>query len=177
MEKKLSYIVQLRNSLKEEFRHMPLFQDGSAIIVENKEQEILLEKRVDRDLWCLPGGLQNLGETFQEVATRELGEETGLLISVDKLILIDIMSGESRKNSYPNGDQVYNNTALFLCHFEDCDGTLNCDYEEFSNTMDSSRYESMKESSELRFFPRQALPQNLMDLDLIERYKVYCKMR
>lgn len=65
-----SYIIKLRNSLKPELRHMTLFQNGSAIIVENKYKEILLEERVDRDIWCLPGGLQELGETFEEVAIR-----------------------------------------------------------------------------------------------------------
>lgn len=38
----LSYIIKLRNSLKDEFRHMPLFQNGSAIIVENEKDEIWL---------------------------------------------------------------------------------------------------------------------------------------
>ena len=61
----LSYILKLRNALKPELRHMPLFQNGSAIIVENKEKEILLEEKVDREIWCLPGGLQELGETFE----------------------------------------------------------------------------------------------------------------
>lgn len=28
--------------------------------------------------------------------------------------MIDTLSGESRKNSYPNGDIVYNNTSLYL---------------------------------------------------------------
>ena len=40
----LSYILKLRNALKPELRHMPLFQNGSAIIVENKEKEIPLNE-------------------------------------------------------------------------------------------------------------------------------------
>lgn len=70
MEKSLSYILRLRNSLKEELRNMPLFQNGSAIIVVNENDEVLLQHRTDRDLWCIPGGLQELGETFEEVAIR-----------------------------------------------------------------------------------------------------------
>lgn len=46
----LSYIIKLRNSLKEEFRHMPLFQNGSAIIVVNEKNQILLEERADREM-------------------------------------------------------------------------------------------------------------------------------
>ena len=37
-------------------------------------------------------------------------EETNLDIAPESLELIDVLSGESRKNSYPNGDVVYNNT-------------------------------------------------------------------
>ena len=53
----LSYILKLRNALKPELRHMPIFQNGSAIIVENENKEILLEEKVDRDIWCLLGRL------------------------------------------------------------------------------------------------------------------------
>lgn len=54
-KKKLSYILKLRLALQPQYQHMPLFQNGSAIIVCNKKQEILLEKRVDREQWCVPG--------------------------------------------------------------------------------------------------------------------------
>lgn len=54
-KKELSYILKLRLALQPQYQHMPLFQNGSAIIVCNKKQEILLEKRADRDQWCVPG--------------------------------------------------------------------------------------------------------------------------
>ena len=40
----LSYILKLRNALKPEYRHMPIFQSGSAIIVENENKEIEVVK-------------------------------------------------------------------------------------------------------------------------------------
>lgn len=164
----LSYILRLRNSLKNELRNMPLFQNGSAIIVVNKDGEILLQHRTDRDLWGLPGGLQELGETFEEVAIRELEEETGLTSNKEDLILIKAVSGESRKNSYPNGDVVYNNTILYVVN--KYSGILGSNYEE---TVDKGNgyFESMKESRGLKFFSLENLPQNLMDKDLIEIYK------
>lgn len=170
MDTKLSYIIQLRNSLKEELRHMPLFQNGSAIIVENDKEEILLEERVDRNLWCIPGGLQELGETFEAVAVRELKEETGLLCKEEDLTLVKVISGETRRNAYPNGDIVYNNTVLYIV--KKYTGTLNCDYEEITDK-NKQEFVVQKESKDLKFFKIEDLPDNLMDKDLIQAYKVY----
>ncbi|HOO67947.1 MAG TPA: NUDIX domain-containing protein [Bacilli bacterium] len=165
----LSYILRLRNSLKDEYRNMPLFQNGSALIVLNDKNEMLLVERTDRDLWCLPGSLQELGETFEEVAIRELKEETGLMVAKNNLILIDVISGESRKNIYPNGDQVYNNTVLYL--IKKYEGELNCNYSEIVDT--GTNFVNKKESKKLKFFDINNLPTNLMDIDLINRYKDY----
>lgn len=168
----LSYILKLRNALKDDKRHMPLFQNGSAIIVVNEKDEILLEERTDRNKWCVPGGLQELGETFEEVAIRELKEETNLNANKEDLILINIISGNSRKNSYPNGDVVYNNTVLYLLN--KYDGKLNSDYEELVDNNDN-RFSIKKESKNLKFFSIGNLPENLMDKDLIEEYIKYKK--
>lgn len=167
---KLSYILKLRNALKPELRHMPIFQNGSAIIVENEKKEILLEEKVDRNIWCLPGGLQELGETFEEVAIRELYEETGLKVKKEDLLLIDVVSGESRKDIYPNGDEVYNNTALYLV--SKYTGRLNCDYSEITDK-NNGNFVIQKESKDLKFFNINKLPEKLMDKDLIKRYIEY----
>lgn len=170
MKEELSYILNLRNALKEENRHMALFQNGSAVIVENENEEILLEERVDRNLWCIPGGLQELGETFENVAVRELKEETGLITDEKDLELVKVISGKSRKNSYPNGDIVYNNTILYRT--KKYTGTLNCDYEEITDT-NNQNFVKQKESRNLKFFKLEELPKNVMDKDLIEAYKAY----
>ena len=165
----LSYILKLRNALKEEYRHMPIFQNGSAIIVVNDKNQILLQERVDRDLWCIPGGLQELGETFEDVAIRELKEETGLTTNKEHLVLIGVVSGESRKNSYPNGDQVYNNTVLYATW--NYYGTFNTDYKELVDN--GHEFFVQNESKQLKFFSLEELPINLMDIDLILRFKEY----
>lgn len=168
MENNLSYILRLRNSLKDDLRNMPLFQNGSAIIVADDAGKILLQHRTDRDLWCVPGGLQELGETFEQVALRELNEETGLISNVANLHLIGVVSGESRKNSYPNGDVVYNNTVLYAVN--NYTGELGSNYEEVIDK-GNGYFESAQESRGLQFFDPNHLPENLMDKDLINLYK------
>lgn len=38
--------------------------------------------------WCIPGGKLDFGETFEECATREVFEETGIKISDPKIISV-----------------------------------------------------------------------------------------
>lgn len=92
-----------------------LLQDGAAAIIVNDKGQILLQSRADNDRWGLPGGCQELGERFEDTVIREAKEETNLDVSEENLELIAIVSGNSRRNEYPNGDVVINNTALYMC--------------------------------------------------------------
>lgn len=130
-----------------------LLQDGAAAIIVNENGQILLQSRADRDKWGLPGGCQELGERFQETVIREIKEETNLDVNEEDLELLDIVSGPTRRNDYPNGDVVINNTALYC--IKKYSGELKW------NT----------ESKEMRFFDLDNLPQNQHDPDLIEIYK------
>lgn len=92
-----------------------LLQDGATAIIVNDKGQILLQSRADNDRWGLPGGCQELGERFEDTVIREVKEETNLDVSEENLELIAIVSGNSRRNEYPNGDVVINNTALYMC--------------------------------------------------------------
>lgn len=74
---------------------------------------------MDNGRWGLPGGCQDLGEDLRETAVRELFEETNIKLNKEEIVLVDNISGESRKRSYPNGDIVYNNTSLYLAKIND----------------------------------------------------------
>lgn len=130
-----------------------LLQDGAAAIIVNSEGQILLQSRADRDKWGLPGGCQELGERFQDTVLREVKEETNLDVKEEDLELIDIVSGASRRNDYPNGDVVINNTALYC--IRKYSGELKWD----------------SESKNMKFFDLDNLPENQNDPDLIEVYK------
>ena len=106
----------------------------------------------------MPGGCQDLGEDLRLTAIREAFEETGIKLNPENLILIDTLSGESRKNSYPNGDIVYNNTSLYLADV---------------NLEDASDLKGDSETKKLKFFNPLKVPTNLMDGDLIASYMSY----
>lgn len=129
-----------------------LLQDGAAAIIVNDKGQILLQSRADRDKWGLPGGCQELGERFQDTIIREIKEETNLDVKEEDLELIDIVSGSTRRNDYPNGDVVINNTALYC--IKKYSGELKWD----------------SESKEMKFFDIDKLPKNQHDPDLIEIY-------
>lgn len=148
------YPVLFRMSLDERICHIPFIQTGSSVIVRNETGEILLQQRSDNGKWGLPGGCQDLGEDLRTTAVRELYEETGIQAKENELILIDTLSGENRKRSYPNGDIVYNNSSLYLVDVNSSDINIKID----------------SESIKLEFFNMNALPQPLHDGDLIDAY-------
>lgn len=150
------YPVLFRMALDERIRHIPFIQTGAAVIIRNEEGKILLQERTDRNKWGLPGGCQELGENLRQTAVREAYEETGIELDSNKLILIDTLSGESRKNSYPNGDIVYNNTSLYL-----------------ADITNNYKLKGDSETKRLEFFNTNDVPENLMDKDLIQAYIKY----
>lgn len=152
------YPVLFRMSLDERIKHIPFIQTGSAIIIRNELGEILLQQRTDRDIWGLPGGCQDLGEDLKTTAVREAYEETGLKLNIKDLKLIDTLSGETRKNNYPNGDIVYNNTSLYLVDVA---------------KIDTENLKGDSETKKLKFFSISNLPTKIMDYDLIKAYNEY----
>ena len=152
LSNKIGYPVFTRlcmGTLKHKF---VLLQDGAAAIIVNEKGQILLQSRADRNKWGLPGGCQELGERFEDTIIREIKEETNLNVREEDLELIGIVSGNSRRNEYPNGDVVINNTALYL--IRKYSGDLIWD----------------EESKDMKFFSLNNLPKNQNDPDLIKVY-------
>jgi ADP-ribose pyrophosphatase YjhB (NUDIX family) len=48
--------------------------------------QILLTRREDFEVWCLPGGSVEDGETFAQAAVREVYEEIGLEVRITRLV-------------------------------------------------------------------------------------------
>jgi 8-oxo-dGTP pyrophosphatase MutT (NUDIX family) len=74
-----------------------MWTGGVRVVVLDGEGKLLLVKQrhEGRDIWMLPGGAIEEGETSAEAAIREVKEETGLDIKVGRLIWhIEEVSGK-----------------------------------------------------------------------------------
>ncbi len=94
--------------------HEPLLMVGATVLVLNDKNEVLMLRRSDTEDWGIPGGAMELGETAEQTARRELLEETNLTAHV--LELFGVFSGPEQYFKYPNGDEVYNVSVVFLVH-------------------------------------------------------------
>ncbi|MBW0010462.1 MAG: NUDIX domain-containing protein, partial [Pseudonocardiales bacterium] len=57
----------------------------TALILDAAGQ-LLMIRRTDNDLYTIPGGAQEIGETISQAVVRETQEETGILVEVTGLI-------------------------------------------------------------------------------------------
>lgn len=73
-----------------------------AVVVRDESGRVLLIERTDNDLWALPGGAQDLGETTRQAALREVVEETGLTVEITGIV--GIYSGPRHVIAYDDGE-------------------------------------------------------------------------
>jgi 8-oxo-dGTP pyrophosphatase MutT (NUDIX family) len=99
-------------SLRQHIGHAPILMVGAAILILDEQNRLLLLKRSDSGCWGPPGGATEPGEVVEEAARRETLEETGL--QVGEMSLFGVFSGPELYYKYPNGDEVYNVTVVYL---------------------------------------------------------------
>ena len=134
----MDYIRFLRSKVGQE-KVMSNFAGG---IVFDKER-ILLQKRREQQAWGFPGGALELGESLVEAAQREILEETGFHVRIERL------SGVYSKyeEMYPNGDVAQPIVHFFVCRINKGQLTIDSD-----------------ESLDVAFFERDQMPKLYSDL-------------
>lgn len=75
---------------------------GSSAIAVNADGHLLLQRRADNNNWALPGGAMDIGETFGDSVVREVREETGLDVAVERIV--GIYSDPEHVFAYDNGE-------------------------------------------------------------------------
>lgn len=133
----MDYVKELRKKIGTD----TVILNGSVAFILNDAEEVLLQQRPDGS-WGLPGGLMELGESFQETLIREVKEETNL--TVTDYQFVDIVSGKDFFVRLANGDAYYSVTALY--HVTNFEGTLKSD---------------SQESLQLQYFAMKDVPENM----------------
>ena len=99
----------------------------SAVIFDRRGR-LLLQQRSDGAQWGLPGGSIEIGESARDAVIREVREETGLRVSVRRLVGV---YSEPRRQvvRYPDGNVWHYVSVCFECtarggELTTCDETL-----------------------------------------------------
>jgi 8-oxo-dGTP pyrophosphatase MutT (NUDIX family) len=111
----------------------------ATALIRDATGRVLFQRRTDFGWWGLPGGLVEIGETFCECAVREVREETGLQIRVQRLL--GLYASPLWDLRYPNGDEVQQFTVALECV-----------------VMGGELHPDGRESTENEFFPLEAPP-------------------
>ena len=117
---------------------------GTNGIVFNEAGDVLLQKRADNGWWALPGGWLDPGESVAQGAVREVLEETGLRVSVKRLVGIYSDPRGYTIMSYPDGPTVQFVTIALECEWE------------------SGELQISDESTDIGFFPVDAMPEETL---------------
>ncbi|SRR6266496_1833046 len=95
-------------------------QTARAIIFNNEGKLLMIERHKDGEhYFVLPGGHVDRGETPEQAVVRETAEETGLRVTVNKLLYTS------------NDDRFHNDQRIFLCDYQGGEPALQTDSIEY----------------------------------------------
>lgn len=129
--------------IRERVGHDSINLTGVNVLIINKDNQILLQKRGTFPYkWGLIGGITELGESLETTAVREVKEETGL--NIKELTLLGTTSGEDCFIEFPHGDKAFFITIGYVC-------------KSYSGKLSIDNFET----KDLCFFSYDELPENI----------------
>lgn len=114
----------------------------SAVIFDRRGR-LLLQRRADSGQWGLPGGAVEVGESVVDAVRREVREETGLDVAVERLVGV-YSEPALQLVRYPDGRVWHYVNLCFRC------------------VRRGGRLTTSAETLELRYFPLAELPETLL---------------
>ncbi|MFC4853658.1 NUDIX domain-containing protein [Actinophytocola glycyrrhizae] len=118
---------------------------AASAIVTNDNGEILVHRRADNDMWALPGGGMEFGESIAGTVIREVHEETGLRVKPSYVVAV--YSDPKHVFEYTNGEVRQEFSVCIAC--EIIEGDLNV-----SDESKEVKFASPDEITELAMHPR-----------------------
>ena len=112
-------------------RALGIRPSASAVIFDRRGR-VLLQERSDGGQWGLPGGAVEIGESVADAAIREVHEETGLVVTVRRLVGV-YSEPALQVVRYPDGNVWHYVNVCFECvvrggTLTTCDETLSLRY-------------------------------------------------
>ena len=112
-------------------RALGIRPSASAVIFDRRGR-VLLQERSDSRQWGLPGGAVEIGESVADAAIREVHEETGLVVTVRRLVGV-YSEPALQVVRYPDGNVWHYVNVCFECvvrggTLTTCDETLSLRY-------------------------------------------------
>ena len=86
---------------------------GASAVVLDEAGRILLHRRDDNELWSIPGGGMEVGETIRQTVVREVEEVTGLQVEPDRLV--GIYTDPRHVIAYNDGEARQEFSICFAC--------------------------------------------------------------
>ena len=126
---------------------------GSSAVVVDDEGRILLQRRSDSGNWALPGGTMDIGETFAQSAIREVKEETGFDVRIERIV--GIYSDPGHVFAYEDGEVRQEFNICLAC------------------TIVGGELAVSSESTDVRFFPLSETQRLTMHESIRKRIEDY----
>ncbi|EOM76281.1 NUDIX domain-containing protein [Rhodococcus rhodnii] len=128
--------------LRSHIGHEPLWLSGVSAVVVDDGGRILLARRVDNLEWAVVSGILEPGEEPGDAVRREIAEETGIEVEIDRLTSVDV----TPPIHYPNGDVTQYLDLCFLARWTS-----------------GEPHVADEENMDVRWFEPDALPRKLAD--------------